>query len=268
MVMFMTATERTALNAAMALPYPSFPCRDNKAPACPTGFKAAAMAEAGLATLWARNPGPLVGVPTGAASGFDALDVDRGKGGDEWYTAHRDRLPPTQIHRTRSGGLHVLFKHCAGLRNSTAKIAPGVDVRADGGYIIWWPAEGLPVREHPLSDLPEWPLWLLPKLMSPPKAPEPVYPKPSAQIIPIPAPHQILRTVEGILLKVARASPGERNALLFWGACRLREMAEQGKISLRTGNDLIAEAALRSGLHDLEIARTIASAQKEVRRHG
>ena len=53
---------------------------------------------------------------------------------------------------------------------------------------------------------------------------------------------------EGILLKVALASSGERNALLFWGACRLREMARDGKIALPVGNELLTEAALRAGL--------------------
>ena len=34
------------------------------------------------------------------------------------------------------------------------KIAPGIDVRADGGYFIWWPCEGTDVRDAPLA---EWP---------------------------------------------------------------------------------------------------------------
>ena len=34
--------------------------------------------------LWRRTPGPLVGVPTGAASGFDVLDIDIKTGGVDW----------------------------------------------------------------------------------------------------------------------------------------------------------------------------------------
>jgi len=116
-----TPAECEALRQAMRLPYPAFPCRPDKAPACPRGFKDAALPEAGLATLWARHPGELVGVPTGEASGIDGLDID--KGGDQWWITNKARLPPTRIHRTRSGGLHVLFKHSGGLRSSAGKIA-------------------------------------------------------------------------------------------------------------------------------------------------
>jgi hypothetical protein len=51
--------------------------------------------------------------------------------------------------------LHFIFKHRAGLRNSESKIAPGVDVRAEGGYIVWWPASGCRVLcEGPVAPWP------------------------------------------------------------------------------------------------------------------
>ena len=161
----MTNAERAALMAAGRLDVPSFPCLADKKPACPTGFKAATLPEAGLATLWARHPGELVGVPCGPASGLAVLDLDKDKGGGDWWSSNKARLPATRMHRTRSGGLHVLFKHRPGLRNSASKIAPGIDVRADGGYIIWWPAIGFLVVDHPLADWPEW--------LTPPEPPPP-----------------------------------------------------------------------------------------------
>jgi hypothetical protein len=165
----MRAEEREALRAAMRLDYPSFPCLANKRPACPHGFKDACTATSGLATLWARYPGELVGVPTGTASGISVLDVDRGKGGGDWWLANRDRLPATRLHRTRSGGIHAVFKHRTGLRNSVARIAPGIDVRAEGGYIVWWPLQAL------RRITPRWPTgrigWSRPslRLMSRPR---------------------------------------------------------------------------------------------------
>jgi hypothetical protein len=58
---------------------------------------------------------------------------------------------------TESGGYHVFFRHAEGLRGSVNRIAPGVDVRADGGYVIWWAREGLPVANaHKLEPWPEW----------------------------------------------------------------------------------------------------------------
>lgn len=125
----MNDAQRQALRAAAALGYPCFPCFPDKRPACPRGFKDAALREAGLATLWTRHPGELIGVPTGSVSGVAVLDVDRDKGGGEWWAANKTRLPSTRLHRTRSGGLHCVFRHRPGLRCSASQIAPGVDVR-------------------------------------------------------------------------------------------------------------------------------------------
>jgi Bifunctional DNA primase/polymerase, N-terminal len=57
------------------------------------------------------------------------------------------------------GARHLIFRHSEDLRCSASKIAPGVDVRADGGYAVWWPREGFRV----VSDAPvaEWPDWLV-----------------------------------------------------------------------------------------------------------
>jgi hypothetical protein len=163
-----TAAERKALMAAGRLDVPSFPCLPDKKPACPNGFKAATLPMHGLATLWATHPGELVGVPTGPASALAVLDVDIAKGGDVWWGTNRDRLPSTRMHETRSGGLHVLFNHRPGLKCSVAKIGPGIDVRAEGGYIVWWPASGFTVVDHPIAD---WPEWLTPSEPAPPAPP-------------------------------------------------------------------------------------------------
>jgi hypothetical protein len=102
----------------------------------------------------------LVGFATGEASGIDILDIDTGV---DWYSANFDALPQTRAHQTQRG-LHLLFRHAEGLRCSTSRIAPGVDVRADGGYAIWWPREGLAVEDWPLC---EWPEWLLEEAREP-----------------------------------------------------------------------------------------------------
>jgi len=111
-----------------------FPCDTSKRP---------------LLTAWQKNASrrdhshwPLVGVLTGKPNGFDVLDIDLAALG--WRDQNRERFPITQVHTTRSGGWHFLFKHHSGLRNSAGRIAPGVDVRADGGFVIWWAREGLP----------------------------------------------------------------------------------------------------------------------------
>ena len=154
-------------------------------------------------------------VPTGAIS-FDVLDVDPKNGGKDWYLAHRDRLPQTRVHRTRSGGLHC-FLSMRRASQIEQQIAPGIDVRADGGYVIWWPATGLPVRD---DALPEWPLWLLPALMSPPKPPPPVYAKPIACSSDF-HPQYVRAAVEEELSAVAFAPEGSRNETLHRAAVKL-----------------------------------------------
>jgi hypothetical protein len=151
----MSPAEQAALKSALRLPWPSFPCNEGKRPTCPNGFYDACRGVE-LEKLWSCHPGELVGVPTGEASGFDVLDVDLTKGGEGWWSANKARLPPTRLQETRSGGLHVLFNLRAGLKCSAGKIAPGIDVRAEGGYVIWWPAAGFSVVDHPLAEWPEW----------------------------------------------------------------------------------------------------------------
>ena len=254
----MTPVERAALDAAMQLPYPTFPCRGDKRPACPHGFKDAALPEAGLATLWARCPGTLVGVPTGESSGLAVLDIDRGTGGGNWYAQHRDLLPTTRIYRTRSGGLHLLFRHKNGLGSSASKIAAGVDVRARGGYVIWWPQQGFEVRNA--DHLVDWPEGLVDTPKRKPPETSNVYPfTPEGE-------HDrgsLDAKVYGIAKRVERASEGERNAVLYWAACRLAEMRKEGPlarlVSERWCTDLLMLTAERAGLTPQEAGRTIAS---------
>jgi bifunctional DNA primase/polymerase-like protein len=122
----MTAAE-IALGAALALGLPAFPARGDKAPACPHGYRDALADAAGLRELWRRHPGPLVGMTTGDASGSDVLDIDapRHPEAAEWWHRHQQLVQATRIHLTRSGGLHVLFRHARGLRRWAGRPVPG-----------------------------------------------------------------------------------------------------------------------------------------------
>jgi hypothetical protein len=253
----MNETERQALKAALRLSYPSFPCDAQKRPTVRGGFKSAATVASGLASMWARNPGALVGVPTGSASGFSVLDIDIAKGGAEWWERNRSRLPKTRRHETRSGGVHVLFKHKAGLRNSVGRIACGIDVRADGGYIIWWPAEGFGVVNP--DDLAPWPDWLIP-----PEAPPPP-PPPIAQVKRQDG-QAYSASVElklyGLAKFVERTAEGGRNGALYWAAMRVAELISAGALDRTWGSELLAESGRRTGLPEVEARRTIASAMR------
>jgi hypothetical protein len=254
---------------------PSFPCRvcpavcmSNKCgicktPACPHGFKDATVDPDKLQELWRQFPGPLVGVPTGKASGIFVIDVDSGRHDEasDWLERNSPYLPETRQHATTSGGWHLLFKHRPGLWNSASKLAKGVDTRGDGGYIIWWPF-------HMGISAPH-------KLLPPAELPDEIFER---LIEPLPPIREISRTptfgksvgkpsakVQGILNAVAAAQEGERNILLFWGACRISDMIAAREIGSAEGANAFAALNLVSiglGLPAREIARTVRSAMR------
>jgi hypothetical protein len=212
---------------------PCFFCRGDKRPATPRGFKDATCDRKVVHELWRRYPGPLIGIPTGEISVLAVLDIDPRHGGDCWFAEHRHRLPATRVHRTRSGGLHLIFQHAAGLLSSAGRIATGVDVRATGGYVIWWPAVGLPVpAEVPMAT---WPDWLRVQLSWPAR--------PAISRITVPDGHALMRLVQ----LIARARPGERNNITYWTACRAGEIVASGLLGADAAAAVIAEAATRAG---------------------
>jgi hypothetical protein len=235
---------RETANDALRLGYysrPDFPCRADKRPACPHGFKDATADPEKLRELWRQYPGDLVGVPTGEASGLFVIDVDSGRHleAQAWLERVSPDLPPTRWHATKSGGWHILFKHRPGQRNTAGKLARGVDTRGDGGYIIWWPFHlGLAAPhkiDRPLAQLPHW---LCEQLIARPR----VYPPRS--------PLRLIGTasarVKGVLSFASNARAGERNQTLFWCANRLRDMAACGELDRddfnHACNDLIRTA--------------------------
>ena len=132
---------RAALEEALRLNMPAFPCLPDKRPATPSGFKDATADPDELRQLWRQYPGQLVGVPTGEASGLFVVDVDSAKHEEaqDWLERHSPSIPDTRHHATKSGGVHLLFEHRPGLKNTASKLAKGVDTRGEGGYIVWWP---------------------------------------------------------------------------------------------------------------------------------
>ncbi|CAB4155817.1 Prim_Pol domain containing protein [uncultured Caudovirales phage] len=154
------------LAAEMGLPV--FPCDAQKRPMTQHGFRDATKDPETIRRSF-RNAA-MIGIPTGEASGFFVLDLDckNGAQGLEWLAAHEARLPQTRRHRTRSGGVHLLFAMPAGrtIRNSASRVGPGVDVRGSGGYIIAPPSDGYDVVDPAI--IAEAPAWLL-DLIDPPR---------------------------------------------------------------------------------------------------
>ena len=130
----------TLLNKALevAEEYPVFPCDVRKRPVCSGGFKAATQDPAEIERLFSVHGAALIGVPTGELSGLSVIDIDvrDGKQGKEWVDANKELLGVTKVAETQSGGWHYYYQHADGIRNR-AGIDGCVDVRGDGGYVIW-----------------------------------------------------------------------------------------------------------------------------------
>ena len=121
--------------------------------------------------FWSRWPDANVGVCMGVASGMVALDVDPRHGGDASLVAleaEHGSLPPTIETITGGGGRHLLFLH-PGVRvkNSQQELAPGLDIRSDGGLIVAAPSvhangkryawrAGFGPGDVQLADMPQW----------------------------------------------------------------------------------------------------------------
>ncbi|KAB2792954.1 AAA family ATPase [Brucella anthropi] len=162
--------------------WPVFPCRAadeefvdedglieilaTKTPLTSNGFRGATLNERIVRELWRRNPGAMIGVPTGAPIGAWVLDIDPKHGGPDTLAALEDEhgtLPATLTAETTSGGRHYFFKHKAGVRNRGA-LGAGIDVRGDGGYVIAAgsvPAVGQPYRWLVDMEPVEAPDWLM-----------------------------------------------------------------------------------------------------------
>ena len=111
--------------------------------------------------LYDKAPGALIGVPCGIK--FVVVDPDlQHRPARQWWKANKDRLPLTRMHRTASGGWHLLFKPHPDFRTNVTVLRTSIP--AARRYIIWWPAEGLPiVNPMRLADVPDWIIEAMPE---------------------------------------------------------------------------------------------------------
>jgi hypothetical protein len=152
-----------------------FPCSPkDKSPSIPkseggNGFKDATLEPDVITEMWSKRPKAMIGVATGAASGFFAVDLDRKEGkGDgvaTWEVWERDHgAAATRQHVTPSTGRHLLFRYIPGIGCiPLGKLGEGVEIKGDGGYIAAPPSVmdnggRYTVSEGPqeIADAPEW----------------------------------------------------------------------------------------------------------------
>ena len=147
-----------------------FPCRPrDKRPATPNGLKDATTNPEAISAWWHEDPDFNVAIATGAPSGIFVIDIDGfdAEAALRHLEAAHDALPAS-VEVITARGRHVYFQMPdIDLRNSASKLAPHVDVRGTGGYVL------APPSIHPTGRRYAWsgdsastfaaaPAWLLP----------------------------------------------------------------------------------------------------------
>ena len=229
----------------------------------PHGLKEATRDPAVIRDWWRREPKANIGIVTGAGS--FVLDLDDA-GAVSWFTNACGRhggAPKTLTVKT-SRGLHVFFSCAGAVTNSAGRLAPGVDVRGEGGYVVAAPsmhpsgAVYTIARDLPIAEAPQW---LVDEALPPPPQPMPAPgPMPAWR-----AEDAKLRAIPGILSLVANARQGERNRITFWAACRFAEMVRDGLITQRLAEELLLQSAARCGLPHAEAMNAARSGARTCR---
>jgi hypothetical protein len=172
-----TSMLAAALETAAVRGWPVFPCSPkDKQPLTPHGFKDATKDPAKIKAWWTQYPTAMIGVPTGAASGFFVVDQDRKANGSDgvatWEKLQKEhqRDPGfTRAHTTPSTGKHSLYRWCENIRNIPLDVlGPGIEIKGEGGYIIVPPSRMDDGREYKVTteqkEAQEPPDWLLQKI--------------------------------------------------------------------------------------------------------
>jgi hypothetical protein len=240
-----SATHRAAV-ALVARGIPVFACWPNtKLPMTKRGFLDATTDEGLVNWTFARTPNANLAVPTGWRSGLLAMDRDPREDRDGHAThdaLERDFGPSgeTLTSQTPSGGTHLIYNMPnVEIRNSAGtfagEIAPGWDVRGEGGYILVAPStiDGRLYRwinRRAPADLPQ--RWI--DALTPP--PRPMVSAPAW----VPSDERertrlhawCVRAVQDEARKVAATMPGRRNDQLWASSSALAGLVHLGAIDL------------------------------------
>ncbi len=193
-----------------------------KHPRCAHGFKDATTDEEQIREWWASWPNANIGMPTGQQAGILALDVDpRHHGVESFYRLQEEhgRLPETAQNRTGGGGFHLFFAYPSnGARiKSKNDFRPGIDIKADGGFVVMPPSRHQDGRRYslevnaPLACLPDEYLTLILEAQAKGKSTEP---KERGQKIRKGARNDYLTRMAGSLRRTG-ASPESLQAMLL-----------------------------------------------------
>jgi hypothetical protein len=223
-----------------------------------------------IARCWERGTYN-VGLATGP-SRLVVIDLDVPKPGEDapdgatafgaLCARHGQRYPfETYTVATPSGGTHLYFAapRSLALRNSAGRLAPLVDTRAGGGYVV---APGSVVDGHPYETVQDVPVAPLPGWLALLLAPVPLPPqRPVA--VPLTGGDRrssyLRAAVDAELRRVTGSAPHQHNRDLYRASVALGQLVAGGALNEADVTAWLTEAAARVGQRPRETARTIRS---------
>lgn len=197
-----------------------------------------------------------LGLRTGEASGVVVIDVDEGGDHDSL------NLLPTIAAYTGGDGLHLLYACSKPLGNSAGKLGPHIDVKADGGQIVFagsiHPETGKPYGW--CNNYAPWEIGLtelqqeIYALVAEPKPAPASKPKPRRQTT-----GYINAALKTEVHAVTSAPEGTRNSQLNESAFNLGQLVGGSELDRATVEVELLSAAVSTGLPTAEAVKTIAS---------
>lgn len=223
------------------------------------GFHAATTDPARLAAMLARVPGGLLAIHTGTVSGLAVVDIDPRNGGQ----LDRELMTPTATVATGGGGWHLYYRHPGHPLLPALPGHPGVDVKADGGYVVGppsvHPGTRQPYRWAGGRGVTEMPPALSAALTPAPQPAPPRLTSPPA-----------LRRAGGIsspiallaahLRAVQDAPEGRRRHTLYGAARGVARMVAAGAITETDARAALAEAGRAADQTERDISAAISGA--------
>ena len=90
--------------------------------------------------FFSKWPNAMIGIPTGKINGITVVDIDIGENKNGFNSIEKLGLQRLSIYpavRTPSGGLHLYIStRNKYFQSSAGRVAPGIDIRSQGGYAI------------------------------------------------------------------------------------------------------------------------------------
>ncbi|HEX8627940.1 MAG TPA: bifunctional DNA primase/polymerase [Catenuloplanes sp.] len=230
-VFYLGRTKRPVANCPDCPKAEIDPTHDPEACPCLTchGFYAATTDADRILAMHAIVRQGMLAIRTGHAADLAVIDIDPRNGG----TVLRDLMPPTRAVRTGSGGWHLYYRHPGITLAAKLRGHPGIDIKADGGYVVAPPSIH-PATRQPYRAVGDRPVVEMPPPLLDLAQPIPAPPAPAATVTPLGNGRGISNPAALLaanLDAVARASEGDRRHALYGAARGVARMVAAGALT-------------------------------------